>query len=247
MTYTDPRVAGRPALLLTGVLMALPAGALAQGADATPAITVHGEGTVRVDPDRARVRLGVESEAPAARDAQRAANQIAHDILAAMGELGIEERDIQTSRLALYPVYENRPERPGSEPTITGYRATNTVTIELSDLTRIGSVVDAAIASGANRVEGVDFDLHDAADARARALTAAVDDARAKATAIAAALGVGLGRILETMEQGVSAPPIAMLARAEASFAQDVSTPIATGQIVVGASLTIRYAIDQEP
>lgn len=233
-------------IALLTVLLAVPAALPGQQATPTATIAVHGEGTVHVDPDRARVRVGVESEAPLARDAQSETNRIAGEILVAVEGLGVASEDIQTSRLSLYPVYDDRPvDRPRGEPEIIGYRATNTVTVTLDDLARIGSVVDAAIAAGANRVEGVEFDLLDGTAARGRALAAAVDDARAKAEAIAEALGVGLGSIVETIEQGVSSPPIPFMARTEAAMVQDVSTPVSAGRIRVGASLTIRYAIEQ--
>jgi len=225
-------------------LLALPAAVWGQES-APRTIAVHGEGTVHVDPDHALVRVGVESEAARAGDAQAETNRIANGILAAVGELGIAAENIQTARLSLYPVYDDRPpDGPRGEPTVTGYRATNTVTIDLDDLSRIGSVVDAAIAAGANRVEGLEFDLRDATAARSRALAAAVEDARSKAEAIADALGVGLGAVVETMEQGVSSPPIPFMFRTEAALAQDISTPISAGRIQITASLTIRYTIE---
>lgn len=239
----------RSSIALLTALLAAPAGLAGQETgprtSAPATLAVYGEGTVQVDPDRARVRLGVEREAPLARDAQTQTNSIANEILAAMEELGISPEDIQTSRLSLYPVYDNRPDRPRGEPEVTGYRAANTVTVTLDDLGRIGSVVDAAIAAGANRVEGVQFELRDHTAARGRALAAAVEDARAKARAIADALGVGLGPIVETVEQGVSSPPIPFMARTEAAMAQDVSTPVSAGRVEVQASLTIRYAIEE--
>lgn len=236
----------RSTIAVLAAMFAAPHGLVGQQAASTPTIAVNGEGTVHVDPDRARVRLGVEREAPLARDAQAETNRIANEIMAAMEDLGVAGEDIQTSRLSLYPVYgDPSPDRPRGEPEVTGYRAANTVSITLDDLGRIGAVVDAAIAAGANRVEGVEFELSDATDARGRALAAAVDDARAKAEAIADALGVALGRIVETAEQGVSAPPVPFMARTEAAMVQDVSTPVAAGRVRVTASLTIRYAIDE--
>lgn len=227
--------------LLAGPLP-LPARAAAQ--EGPPSITVHGEGTIEVDPDRASVRLGVESQAATAREAQAETNRIAAAILAAVRDLGVPEEAIRTSRLDLFPVYAPPAER-GDEPQVTGYRAANTVTVELADLTRVGPVIDASIAAGANRVDGVEFGLRDTARARAEALAAAVDDAHGKAVAIAAALGVGLGGVLETVEGGVSAPPVPMFERMQASVVQEAPTPVSTGRVRVTASLTVRYGIDQ--
>ncbi len=228
--------------ILCGLLLA-PAMALSQE-PAPPFLTVTGNGTVTVDPDQARVRIGVETEAPAARDAQLEANRIANAILGAMRDLGIRPEAVQTSRLILSPVYDRpSPSQERREPRVVGYRATNTVSVELRDLTRIGPVLDAAIEAGANRIEGVEFGLQDDGEARRGALVAAVEDARTKAETITRALEVPLGPVMEIIDHGVSVPipyrdaggPMAMEA---------VATPVATGQISVSASLMIRYRLE---
>lgn len=233
--------------LFMGLAGILPPGSGTAQESPPPAIAVSGTGTVEADPDLARVTVGVENQAATAREAQAETNRVAAEILSAVSALGISEESVQTSRLGLHPVYESSPERPRGEPTLVGYRAANTVSVELADLSRVGPVVDAAIGAGANRIEGVSFELRDDAAARAAALAAAVDDARAKAETIARALGVGLGPVLETVEGGVSVPPIRAMERAEAMMMQDVSTPVSPGRIRVRASLTIRYRIEPPP
>lgn len=224
-------------------LLLFPAAAPAQE-PSPPFLTVTGNGTVTVDPDQANVRIGVETEEPAARDAQLEANRIASAILGAMRDLDIRPEAVQTSRLVLSPIYERpSPQQERREPRVIGYRATNTVSVELRDLTRIGPVLDAAIEAGANRIEGVEFGLQNDSEARRGALVAAVEDARMKAETIARALEVPLGPVLEIIDHGVSVPipyrdaggPMAMEA---------VATPVATGQISVSASLMIRYRIE---
>ena len=216
-----------------------------------PAITVSGSGEVRVAPDEAVVRVGVLAEHEDAAETQDRANRIARGILDGVSELGVPEEAVQTSRLVLSPVYEQPEPRPGgsrrsSAPRIVAYRATNVVSVRLEELTRIGPVIDAAIEAGANRVEGVDFRLRDDREARETALTRAVEEARGKATTIAAALGVELGPVLEAREGGVSidVPRFAGGPRAltmEARAAEP--TPVATGDITVSANVTLRYQI----
>ncbi len=233
-------------ILCAALVVPAAAGAQEHREPAPPFLTVNGNGTVTVDPDQAVVRIGVETEAPAARDAQLEANRIANAIMAAMGDLGIPSEALQTSRLTLSPVYERpTPAQPQEQPRVVAYRATNTVSVELGDLTRVGPVVDAAIDAGANRIEGVEFGLDDDSEARRLALVAAVEDARAKAETITRTLGVGLGPVIEIIDHGISAPPIPFGYReAGGPMAMDVSTPVATGQISVSGSLMIRYRIE---
>lgn len=212
-----------------------------------PSLTVRGSAEVSVEPDHATVRLGVLSQKPAAAEAQREANQVAGHILENLRELGIEERQIQTSELQLSPVYANSNPRAAQpeEPKIVAYRASNVVSVRLEDLSRIGPAVDAGLAAGANRLEGVAFGLKNDLPARRDALRQAVEEARSKAQTMAEALGVRLGDVLSLDEGGVSIDvPRMALARGMAfSEASDASTPVASGRITVSAQVTLRYRL----
>ncbi|HUO87396.1 MAG TPA: SIMPL domain-containing protein, partial [Thermoanaerobaculia bacterium] len=205
---------------------------------------------VRRAPDEAAVRLGVTAQAENAGDAQRQANTVANRILEAVTALGVERSAVQTSRLMLDPVHsqpgpeERRGERP-YEPRIVAYRASNVVTVTLDDLTRVGPVIDAAVGAGANAVQGVDFRLRDDRPARQQAVRQAIEDARGTATAMAEALGVGLGAVLEAREGGaqVALPQMDVRAyRMEAAVA-DSSTPVSPGEVEVTARVEVSYRI----
>ncbi|HEX2251788.1 MAG TPA: SIMPL domain-containing protein [Thermoanaerobaculia bacterium] len=246
-----------PALLLAALLLpVLPAAAQAHppapppGMELRPSITVSGSGEVKVEPDQAVVRLGVVAQAETARAAQDQVNRAANQILAAIARLGIPEAAIQTERLMLHPVYAERnprtlPQGEYREPEIVAYRASNVVSVRVDDLSRVGPVIDAGIGAGANQVEGVDFRLRDDTGARRQALTRAVADGRQKAEAIAGALGVALGGVVQADESGVNTQyPVfdqAMYARAE--MAASAPTPVAPGEITVHANVTLRYLI----
>ncbi len=237
------------AAVLAALAVASPAGAQMTDTDQTqvPAITVTGSGEIRVPPDEAVVRLGVLSQREEASQAQDEANRIAAGILDGVTALGVPEEAVQTSRLVLSPVYDQpQPQARTREPRIVAYRATNVVSVRLEDLAKIGPAIDAAIEAGANQVEGVDFRLRDDLEARQKALSKAVRQAEGKARAIAGALGVGLGPVLEAREGGISievprfggGPQVMMM---EARAAQP--TPVAAGDITVSATVTLRYRI----
>lgn len=210
-----------------------------------PSIVVNGDGEVRVAPDEAMVRLGVVAQEESAREAQNEASRIADAILEAVAELGVGNEAIQTSQLYLTPVYEQggpRQQVP-TEPRIIAYRASNTVSIRLSDLTKIGPVIDAGIDNGSNQVEGVSFQVRDDRAARRDALTAAVTEAHAKAEAMAAALGVSLGPILDAREGGYSIERPEFAQARMMAMEASADTPVAPGQVTVHASVTLRYRI----
>src|SRR5215213_10387934 len=92
-----------------------------------------------------------------------------------------------------------------------GYEARNSVTVTLSDLTKVGSVIDAAAQAGANDVSGIAFTLRQDRQARDRALSEATQEAVSKARVIAQALGGRVVRILEVQEEGFQQrPPVPM-------------------------------------
>jgi uncharacterized protein YggE len=210
--------------------------AIAQEKQQIPLITTTGNGLILADPDEATVRLGVTKQARTAAEAQAQANEVIQPLLSRIDALGIDRKNVQTSRLMLNPVYSSQP---GAQ-TIVGYRATSTLSIRLTDFTLIGKVIDASIAVGGNTLEGVSFGLRDDMSARLEALKQAAQEA--KAEALAAALGVRLGVLFEVVEGGASWAPMAMdFAKTEAMV--QAETPVEPGQITVTASVTVRYVI----
>jgi uncharacterized protein len=209
-----------------------------------PSLTVSGDGETRVAPDEATVRLGVLAQAPTARAAQEQVNRIAGAILEGVRKLGVPAEQVQTEELNLNPVYaQNRPGEQG-EPRIAGYQASNVVAVRVVKLDQAGPVIDAGLAAGANRLDGVAFGLRDDTAAREEALTSAVTAARGKAQALARALGVRLVRVLEVDEGGVQVAPQPIFKgrmMAQASMASE--TPVSAGQVGVSASVTVRWEI----
>src|SRR6266404_4250712 len=135
MKHRAPLVAA----IAAGTLLAAPA--LAQ--TVPPAmISVTGEATVSVPPDQAQIDAGVTSEAKTAREASDANNAAMGKVLLALKGAGIEEKDYQTSRLSLQPQYA--PNRAGPSA-ITGYRASNRVSIKLRDVTKVANVIDTLV------------------------------------------------------------------------------------------------------
>ena len=203
------------------------------------ALVVTGNSEVFAIPDQALVRLGIVQQATVAQTAQEQANSVAHEILSAITKLGVAQKDIQTARLVLSPVYSPR----GADQRIVSYNATNTVSIRLDNLNLVGSVVDAGLKAGANQLEGVQFLLRNDLPSREQALKEAVQEARGKAQAMADALRVNLGAVIEASERGVSVAPRMAAQLAVPAQGLGASTPVSPGEISIRANITIRYRI----
>jgi len=204
-------------------------------------LTVSGNGEVRVEPDLATVRLGIVGQAETARVAQDAVNHVGAAILDALADVGVDD-DIQTAGLNLTPLY--RRMRADGEPEIIGYRASNTVSVRVTDVRLVGGIIDAGLEAGANQLQGVSFGLQDDLAAREEALRMAIAEARRKAEAMADALGAKLAGVLRVNEGGVfvQRPVMEMGARARAAQ-QMTPTPVAPGSVSVSASVSIEYRI----
>lgn len=246
--------------LLLSALVAGPAPAAAAAQDGPqgepPTITVTGTGRVKVAPDQAVVRLGAVVQAEEAAAAQEQLNEIVRNAIEAIRELDVPEANIQTSELSLSPVYAQPDRRrPGeevgavigrrpTEPRIVAYRATNVLSVTVTDLSKIGDVIDAGVAAGANEIQGISFGLRNDLPQRLAALKEAVNEAKQKAEAMASALGVALVEPIDVQEQGLVRPYMQMdyaYSRAEGLAA---ATPVQPGEVAVEATVLVRYRID---
>ncbi len=162
-------------------------------------VSVVGTGRVTVPPDVAILTLGVETTDRALAAAQRENATRSTALRARLAEWGLPAREIQT---AGYNVWQDHDH--DGKP--RGYRVGNTVRLLVSDLARVGELLDAAIDAGANSIGGVAFGLRDEADALHRAREAAMADARTKAAHYAALAGATLGDVLGIAEAGARHP-----------------------------------------
>ena len=229
----------RYVLLISGVLLVAAAIAgVAQpgkgGAATTSSttITVTGNGTVNATPDKASFDFGVQVNAATAAEAISKDNAQAQAIIDALKNAGIPDSDIQTSSVSLWPQTSNDGQ------TITGYQASNDVTVT-SSIDKAGLLVDKATNAGANNVNGPSLSVGDESSYYAKALKLAVADAKTQAQAIADASGLTLGGILHISNQSSTPGPIAYGAAFDAAKG---STPIEAGSQQVQATVTVTYS-----
>ena len=152
---------------------------------------------------------------------------------------GIEPRDVQTSQLTLNPVYEPYRDDAEGPPIVVAFDASNLVTVRVRAIDGLGAIIDALAEAGANRLQGVSFDVAEPRPHLDAAREKAVADARARAELYARAAGVTLGPIQSIRETFDNPGPIMM--RAEAASA---APPIAAGTVTLSAQVEIVYAIE---
>jgi uncharacterized protein YggE len=206
-------------------------------------ISVQGEGTVRVAPDRAVVRFGIVSEAETAEAARSQNADAAARAMNAVRDLGIPDNRIRMEALQLQPRREYNPETRQRED--KGYEATRQIVVEVDSLDRLPVLVTRVVQEGANRLSGIQYDLSDRDAIRNDALREAAEAARAKADLLATTLGATLGPVQEIREQSFSFPRPMMRMEAAAMKTADQAAPqpdaYAAGEIEVSASVQVTF------
>jgi hypothetical protein len=207
-------------------------------------IEITGDGSVLAPPDFARVTLGVTTTGKDAGAAMAANAKAVNDLIATIKGEGVAPADIQTSSLSISPTYANGAAGSNAPPAIIGYSVGNMVTVTARDLTRLGTLLDKAVGSGANAMYGIAFGQNDPGALLDKARPLAIADARRKAEIYAAAAGAKVGRLMELTEQG-GAQPVPFPRRMYATAATAAPTPIEAGQDKLTVSVTARYELTQ--
>jgi uncharacterized protein len=219
-------------LLVLAALIGVGRPEAARGDTAPPpnTVTTLGHGVVTKVPDEATVSAGVRTDATTATAALAQNARVMTAVVDALKRAG--GADLQTQQVSLYPQTDTRNK-------VTGYVAQDTVSAK-AKIAGAGALIDAAVAAGANTVDGPTLSLSDRDAVYRDALKKAVEDARAKALALAAAGGFGIGPVTTVVEQGASPQPVYM---AGVAAAKDVSTPIEPGTQDVTADVTVSFTI----
>lgn len=161
-------------------------------------VQVTGVGEMRVEPDYALVRLGVQTDADTASEALDQNSTQMQDLIEALREAGIPANNIQTQTVRLNPRYESRPN--DNNPTLAGYTAYNIVEVQTEDLDTLGDLLDQAVTAGANTIETVSFQTDNTEAQVDQARELAVENARHKAEELARLTNATLGSIVEVQE-----------------------------------------------
>ena len=200
-------------------------------------ITVTGTGTVSGTPDQLVLAMGVQTTASSVSTALRQANEAATRVIHSLKAAGVRGSDIQTSGLSIQPNYSSSSQVP------TGYGVSEQLTATLRHLAKAGSQIQAAVTAGGNAttVDGVSLNLTDTSTLLARARAAAINDAQAKASQFAKALGRSLGAVISVSDQ--SSVPYPIFAPGAAASASAGRVPVQPGKQQVSVQITVVYAI----
>ena len=213
--------------------------AVAAAEDLRPSVTVVGDGRVLVQPDVAYVSIGSDATGDTLAAAQADASTRMQAVIDTLLGLGVPREEIKTSRLSANPVYDQR-----DNTIIRGYRASSAVQVRLTQLDRVGAIVDAVTAAGANRVEGISFAVEQLEAPKGQARALAMQNARTKADQLASLAGMRVVSVKAIQESDASSDtPRPMPAAAYASPAA-APPPVEPGTQEIRTRVTVTYIME---
>ncbi len=218
-------------------------------AEGPATLSLTGTGIVSAKPDMATVTSGVTTQGATAAEALAANSKAMADLLAALKEAGIADKDVQTSYFSVNPNYVYSDQRDAGgytlPPKIDGYVVSNTVNVTIRDLSQLGAVLDKQVIVGANTINGISFGVDDPSALLDEARKHAFEDAKRKAELYAAAAGEELGPLVSIAEIQGYTPPQPYLMKSMAAAAEAAPVPVATGsldfQIDVNVTWNVAY------
>ena len=199
-------------------------------------ITVIGTGEAKATPDQATIQLGVQSEAPTAREALDANSTKMNALIEQLKQLGIAEKDIQTSNFSVSQAYSKE-----GTPT-AGYQVNNSVAVVIRDVTRAGEMLDKVVSAGANSIYGISFGVADPKALQGTARDAAIADAKTRAEAMAKTAGGTVGRVL-MISEAIGMPQPMFERGGDAMAATGGAAPIQAGEQTISAQVQVTFEL----
>jgi uncharacterized protein YggE len=220
------------------------AAAKAQEAVSAPNLTgtrldIAATGEVTRAPDVATINAGVVTQSGSAAKAMADNAGRMTATIAALRKAGVADRDIRTASLRLSPQYRYQDNQP---PVLTGYQASNQVTVRFRDVAKAGGILDALVAAGANQIDGPSFTVDKPEAALDEARMQALATAKARADLYAKGAGMRVKRIVRIGEEGGAVPPIRpmmMMARAKGD-----ATPVEPGEETLSVTLQVTFELE---
>jgi len=206
-------------------------------------ITASGTGKVYLTPDIAYINFGAHTEAATVSEALSKNNEQAQALSKTLTDLGVDSKDIQTSAFSVAPQQQFDAQ---GQPTKMIYVVDNTVYVTVHNLSSLGKLLDAAVSSGANRVNSLSFDVQDKTKPMTEARQLAVTDAKAQAKELADSAGVKLGK-LTTLNAFINTNgiPYNDAKVPQAAAVGGANVPVSAGQMLIQVDVSLAYEIVQ--
>ncbi|MEG1727685.1 MAG: SIMPL domain-containing protein [Acidaminococcaceae bacterium] len=203
-------------------------------------IDVNGTATQEALPNLALINMGVLAQGDSAQQVRERGAVVSERMLQALAAQGILAEEVKTANYDLMPLYA-----ASGKNKITGYELNHSFIIRVTDLTKLGTIIDKMFAVGANNFNNVTFTVQDSGLAEQELLMLAVANARAKAWVVAKAGERELGKMLHATIGNVSGFNYSNSRMDKAMFmeAGSSATHLMPGNLKVTANVNVTFAL----
>ncbi len=231
-------------MVLLAALALSACGPVAATSAGTPrTLSVSGSGQISLTPDIAYIYVGVHTENPSASDAMAENNRRTQEMIDALKEAGVDEKDIRTTNFSIWPMdrYDPDTNLPTGQKV---YSVDNTVYVTVRDLAKLGDLLDTLVTAGANTINSISFDVADKTAAIKQARAAAVKNGKEQAQELAGEAGVTLGEITSiSFYEGSSSPVLDGYGKGGGGAEAAIAVPIQPGQVTLTVTVSMTYEI----
>ncbi|AIQ66363.1 SIMPL domain-containing protein [Paenibacillus graminis] len=207
-------------------------------------VSVVGKGELSLKPDVVYLSIGVNATAATAEEAQKTIGAKISKISALLKTTwGIADKDIQSTQFIVQPNY-SYTEKEGQQ--IKGYIAQHSLKVTYRDLNKVGQLLDAASAAGANNIGNTQFAIEDPSALEAQVIEKAMANADAKAGVIAKAAKRSLGQVITVTQSDDGNHPVVYMENATmAKSSADAAggTYVEPGEVRVSTQLSVMYEL----
>ncbi len=203
-------------------------------------IKVSGVGCIIGRPDVATTNIGVESMGSSLEQVKNKSNSSVDIIIKKLKSMGVADKDIQTRAYTISTLTDTSLISRAQK--ITGYRINNRLQVKIRNLADLGIILESVVASGANDIAGISFEIDNPKNCQIQARQLAVKDAREKAEQLARDAGIQLGKILSIIETGDSGKPAVYRSMSMKDMA-NAPVPIEAGEMEIVVHVDMRFDI----
>jgi uncharacterized protein len=207
----------------------------------TRSVSVEGLGKISTAPDQVRLSVHVNTRAESASDAMTQTNKKTNEILAILRTMGVDAKDIQTSRVTVTAILDYQ--KNIQPPPIVGYTGANDFTVIFKGtlMEKVGAFMDKGVAAGVSSFGGLTYESSKQRELEREALKKAADDAQARAEVLAKQLGTTLGNVM-TVSENVSGPS-PMVMRSSLMDASASAAPVMAGELQITAQISATFEL----
>jgi uncharacterized protein YggE len=238
------RARSLPMLTLIGITALFSCSSCTRKRSPPTRVTVIGEASFNTPPDAAVMIFSVVTQSPQALEAQQQNASKSDAVIKAVKDAAGANAEVKTNSYTLQPQNDSRDNKL---PKIVGYETRNSLMVTIGDLSKVGTVIDAASQAGANSIDRVSFILKDNSVASGQVMADATRQAMTKARAIAQSMGGQVVRLVEEQEQGTTGLQQGEFTYSLDSLTRQRETPVQAGPIKVNSRVQLIVEVDAHP